>query len=192
MNKGQKALQAVSVLLIILMAAMMTACKTVDITARAENEEKLLKAMTEYPGNSLYDPAENVIGLDAPEPNEEELAESEQKAAEEKESWQKAVGDCFAEGMFDTFYKEWFRTGYLGVAQANGLETVVTSFGIEDDAKQSSDNIEHALITVIATDKDGSTKSFNMDWQIVFDKDDINLIQKVVLFDDGGFWEAYQ
>jgi len=191
-NKGQKALQAVSVLLIILMAAMMTACKTVDITARAENEEKLLKAMTEYPGNSLYDPAENVIGLDAPEPTEEELAESEQKAAEEKESWQKAVGDCFAEGMFDTFYKEWFRTGYLGVAQANGLETVVTSFGIEDDAKQSSDNIEHALITVIATDKDGSTKSFNMDWQIVFDKDDINLIQKVVLFDDGGFWEAYQ
>ena len=74
MNKGQKALQAVSVLLIILMAAMMTACKTVDITARAENEEKLLKAMTEYPGNSLYDPAENVIGLDAPEPTEEELA----------------------------------------------------------------------------------------------------------------------
>ena len=192
MNKGQKALQAVSVLLIILMAAMMTACKTVDITARAENEEKLLKAMTEYPGNGLYDPAENVIGLDAPEPTEEELAESEQKAAEEKKSWQKAVGDCFAEGMFDTFYKEWFRTGYLGVAQANGLETVVTSFGIEDDAKQSSDNIEHALITVIATDKDGSTKSFNMDWQIVFDKDDINLIQKVVLFDDGGFWEAYQ
>ena len=192
MNKGQKALQAVSVLLIILMAAMMTACKTVDITARAENEEKLLKAMTEYPGNGLYDPAETVIGLDAQEPTEEELAESEQKAAEEKESWQKAVGDCFAEGMFDTFYKEWFRTGYLGVAQANGLETVVTSFGIEDDAKQSSDNIEHALITVIATDKDGGTKSFNMDWQIVFDKDDINLIQKVVLFDDGGFWEAYQ
>jgi len=191
-NKGQKALQAVSVLLIILMAAMMTACKTVDITARAENEEKLLKAMTEYPGNGLYDPAETVIGLDAQEPTEEELAESEQKAAEEKESWQKAVGDCFAEGMFDTFYKEWFRTGYLGVAQANGLETVVTSFGIEDDAKQSSDNIEHALITVIATDKDGGTKSFNMDWQIVFDKDDINLIQKVVLFDDGGFWEAYQ
>ena len=57
----------------------MTACKTEDITKRAENEEKLLKAMTEYPGNSLYDPAENVIGLDAPEPTEEELAESEQK-----------------------------------------------------------------------------------------------------------------
>ena len=192
MNNRKRNLYILSVMVIILIAALMTACKTEDITKRAENEEKLLKAMTEYPGNGLYDPAETVIGLDAPEPTEEELAEAEQRAVEEKEAWQKAVGDCFADGMFDTFYKEWFRTGYLGVAQANGLETVVTSFGIEDDAKQSSDNIEHALITVIATDKDGSTKSFNMDWQIVFDKDDINLIQKVELIDDGGFWEAYQ
>jgi hypothetical protein len=191
-NKGQKALQAVLVLLIILMAAMMTACKTVDITARAENEEKLLKAMTEYPGNGLYDPAETVIGLDAPEPTEEELAEAEQRATEEKEAWQKAVGGCFADGMFDTFYKEWFRTEYLGIAQVNGLETAVTSFGIEDDASQDSDNIEHALITVIATDKDGAAKSFDMDWQIIFDKDDKDLIQKVDLTDDGGFFEAYQ
>ena len=97
-----------------------------------------------------------------------------------------------ADGMFDTFYKEWFRTGYLGVAQTNGLETVVISFGIEDDAKQFSDNIEHALITVVATDKDVGTKSFNMDWQIVFDKDDTDLIQKVELTDDGGLFEAYQ
>ena len=127
-----------------------------------------------------------------PKPTEEELAEAEQKAAEEKEAWQKAVGGCFADGMFDTFYKEWFRTGYLGVAQANGLETAVTSFGIEDDASQDSDNIEHALITVLATDKDRKTKSFDMDWQIVFDKDDTDLIQKVELTDDGGFFEAYQ
>jgi hypothetical protein len=179
-------------MVIILITALMTACKTEDITKRAENEEKLLKAMTEYPGNGLYDPAETVIGLDAQEPTEEELAESEQKAAEEKESWQKAVGDCFADGMFDTFYKEWFRTEYLGIAQANGLETAVTSFGIEDDASQDSDNIEHALITVIATDKDGAAKSFDMDWQIIFDKDDKDLIQKVELTDDGGFFEAYQ
>ena len=96
------------------------------------------------------------------------------------------------DGMFDTFYKEWFRTVYLGVAQANGLETAVTSFGIEDDASQDSDNIEHALITVIATDKDGAAKSFDMDWQIIFDKDDTDLIQKVELTDDGGLYEAYQ
>lgn len=192
MNNRKRNLYILSVMVIILIAALMTACKTEDITKRAENEEKLLKAMTEYPGNSLYDPAETVIGLDAPEPTEEELAEAEQRATEEKEAWQKAVGGCFADGMFDTFYKEWFRTGYLGIAQTNGLETVVISFGIEDDAKQFSDNIEHALITVVATDKDGGTKSFNMDWQIVFDKDDIDLIQKVELTDDGGFFEAYQ
>ena len=192
MNNRKRNLYILSVLVIILIAALMTACKTEDITKRAENEENLLRAMTEYPGNSLYDPAETVIGLDAPEPTEEELAEAEQRATEEKEAWQKAVGGCFADGMFDTFYKEWFRTGYLGIAQTNGLETVVISFGIEDDAKQFSDNIEHALITVVATDKDGGTKSFNMDWQIVFDKDDTDLIQKVELTDDGGFFEAYQ
>ena len=193
MNNRKRTTYILSVMVVIIMiVALMTACKTDDITARAENEEKLLKAMTEYPGNGLYDPAENVIGLDAPEPTEEELAESEQKAVEEKKSWQKAVGDCFADGMFDTFYKEWFRTEYLGVAQANGLETVVTSFGIEDDASQDSDNIEHALITVIATDKDGAAKSFDMDWQIIFDKDDTDLIQKVELTDDGGLYEAYQ
>lgn len=192
MNNRKRNLYILSVMVIILIAALMTACKTEDITKRAENEEKLLKAMTEYPGNSLYDPAETVIGLDAPEPTEEELAEAEQRATEEKEAWQKAVGGCFADGMFDTFYKEWFRTGYLGIAQTNGLETVVISFGIEDDASQDSDNIEHALITVIATDKDRETKSFDMDWQIIFDKDDTDLIQKVELTDDGGFFEAYQ
>lgn len=188
----EKAKQAISVILIILMAAMMTACKNEDVTKRAENEEKLLKAMLEYPGNGLYDPEEIVIGLEAPEPTEEEVAESEQKAAEEKEVWQKAVGDCFADGMFDTFYKEWFRTEYLGVAWARELTTTLTSFGIEDDASQDSDNIEHALITVTATDKEGNTQAFDMDWQVIFDKDDTNLIQKVELIDDGGFWEAYQ
>ena len=156
-KRGEKGHSKITFVLMnsaIMLAALMTACKTEDLTKRAENEEKLLKAMPEYPGNGLYDPAETVIGLDAPEPTEEELAEAEQRATEEKEAWQKAVGECFADGMFDTFYKEWFRTVYLGVAQANGLETAVTSFGIEDDASQDSDNIEHALITVIATDKD--------------------------------------
>ena len=192
MNNRKRNLYILSVMVIILIAALMTACKTEDITKRAENEEKLLKAMTEYPGNGLYDPAETVIGLDAPEPTEEELAEAEQKAAEEKEAWQKAVGDCFADGMFDTFYKEWFRTQCLGIAWAAGLETELTSFSVEDDASQDSDNIEHALITVTATDKDGAAKSFDMDWQIIFDKDDTDLIQKVELTDDGGLFEAYQ
>jgi hypothetical protein len=31
-----------------------------------------------------------------------------------------------------------------------------------------------------------------MDWQIIFDKDDTDLIQKIELIDDGGLWEAYR
>ncbi|MBQ3385119.1 MAG: hypothetical protein IJG59_07880 [Erysipelotrichaceae bacterium] len=92
-----------------------------------------------------------------------------------------------------------FSTGLAGVVailagiccgEKNGHD--LEGIGIEDDASQDSDNIEHALITVIATDKDGAAKSFDMDWQIIFDKDDKDLIQKVELTDDGGFFEAYQ
>ena len=61
MNNRKRNLYILSIMVIILIAALMTACKTEDITKRAENEEKLLKAMTEYPGNGLYDPAETVI-----------------------------------------------------------------------------------------------------------------------------------
>ena len=182
----------ISILMVFIMAVLVTGCKTDAVSKRAENEEKLLKAITEYPGDGLYDPEMTVIGLDAPELTEEELAEAEKKAAEEKEKWQKAVGDCFADGMFDTFYKEWFRIDFLGLSQAKGLTTSITKFSIEDDASQDSDNIEHALITVTATDEEGATKSFDMDWQMIFDKDDPGLLQKIELKDDGGFWEAYQ
>ena len=169
----------------------MTSCKTEDISKRMDNEQKVLKAMTEYPGNGLYDPTETVIGLGAPDQTEEELAESEQKAADEKEAWQKAVGDCFADGMFDTFYSEWYRTHVVGTAWAFGLTTTMSDFSIEDELPQDSDNIEHALTKVIATDKEGKTQSFDMDWQVIYDKDDHNLLQKIELIDDGGFYETY-
>lgn len=192
MKTNKTTLHWISILMVFIMALLVTGCKTDAVNKRAENEEKLLKAITEYPGDGLYDPEMTVIGLDAPEPTEEELAEAEKKAAEEKEKWQKAVGDCFADGMFDTFYKEWFRIDFLGLSQAKGLTTTITKFSIEDDAAQDQDNIEHALITFTATDEEGGTKSFDMDWQVIFDKDDPGLLQKIELKDDGGFWEAYQ
>ena len=77
MNNRKFATYIFIMMAIILIAALMTACMIENITKRAENEEKLLKAMTEYPGNGLYDPVETVIGLGAPEPTAEELAESE-------------------------------------------------------------------------------------------------------------------
>lgn len=72
--------------MIMIMATLVTGCKTDDFSKRAGNEEKLLRAMTEYPGDGIYDPVTTVVGLDAPEPTEEEYAKAEEKAAEEKEA----------------------------------------------------------------------------------------------------------
>ena len=177
--------------LVLILAAGMSACSEDSGARRAENEEKLIKAMTEYPGDGLYDPVVTVIGIDAPEPTEEERAEAEQKAAEEKDAWEAAVGDCFAEGMFDTFYGKWYRTEVLGVAMSKELTTTLTSFEVAED-NDKSDNIEHALATVTAADADGEEKTYEMDWMVTFDKDDPALIQRIELTDDGGLWEEYQ
>ena len=191
MNKKSHKFRAVLIFIMFSLAVVFTACKTEDVTKRAENEEKVLKAMIEYPGDGLYDPVVTVIGIGVDEPSEEELAAAEQRAAEEKQLWQDKVGDCFADGMFDTFYGKWYRTEVLGIAMNYGLTTTISQFGIQDDADQSADNIEHALVTVIATDEKGGTKSFDMDWMVIFDKDDPSLIQKIEITDDGGFDEAY-
>ncbi len=77
------------------------------------------------------------------------------------------------------------------IAKSFGLTTTISQFGIRDDADQSADNIEHASVTVQAADEKGDTKSFDMDWMVIFDKDAPDLIQKIELKDDGGFDEAY-
>jgi hypothetical protein len=191
MNKKSHKFRAVLIFIMFSLAVVFTACKTEDVTKRAENEEKVLKAMIEYPGDGLYDPVVTVIGIGVDEPSEEELAAAEQRAAEEKQLWVEKVGNCFADGMFDTFYDKWYRTEVLGTAMSYGLTTSISQFGIQDDANQSADNIEHALVTVIATDEKGDTKSFDMDWMVIFDKDDPGLIQKIELKDDGGLYEAF-
>ena len=178
-------------ILFIIVLSLMTSCKTEDISKRMDNEQKVLKAMTEYPGDGLYDPETTAIGLDVPEPTEEDQAKAEEDAIEEMEAWRNAVGDCFADGMFDTFYSKWYRTHVIGIAWACGLTTTMSDFSLEDELPQDSDNIEHALTKVIATDKEGKTQSFDMDWQVIYDKDDHNLLQKIELIDDGGFYEAY-
>lgn len=191
MNNERYLLRTVLIFIVLSLVLVLTACKTEDVTKRAENEEKVLKAMIEYPGEGLYDPVVTVIGIGVDEPTEEELAVAEQRAAEEKQLWQDKVEDCFADGMFDTFYDKWYRTEVLGIAMNFGLTTSISQFGIQDDADQSADNIEHALVTVTATDEKGDIKSFDMDWMVIFDKDDPDLIQKIELKDDGGFYEAY-
>ena len=191
MNNEKHLLRTVLIFIVLSLAVVLTACKTEDVTKRAENEEKVLKAMIEYPGDGLYDPVITVIGIGVDEPSEEELAAAERRAAEEKQLWKDKVGNCFADGMFDTFYDKWYRTEVLGIAMNFGLTTTISQFGIQDDADQSADNIEHALVTVQSADEKGDIKSFDMDWMVIFDKDDPSLIQKIEITDDGGFDEAY-
>lgn len=183
--------RSILVMVLMIVLVLMTSCKTEDISKRADNEKKVLKALTEYPGNGLYAPEETVIGLGADEPTGEDQGTAEEKAAEEKEAWRNAVGGCFADGMFDTFYSKWYRTHVIGIAWAYGLTTTMLDFGIEDQLPMDSDNIEHALIKVIATDNDGKTQSFDMDWQVIYDEDDHDLLQKIELVDDGGFYDTY-
>ena len=131
MNNERHLLRTVLIFIVFSLVVVFTACKTEDVTKRAENEEKVLKAMIEYPGDGLYDPVVTVIGIGVDEPSEEELAAAEQRAAEEKQLWQDKVGDCFADGMFDTFYGKWYRTEVLGIAMNSGLTTTISQFGIQ-------------------------------------------------------------
>lgn len=155
---------------------------------RAENEERVIRAVSEYPGDGLYDPVVTVLGVDVPAPTEEEKKEAEEQAAAEKSAWEKAVGDCFAEGMFENFYDKWYRIHVVGIAYARNLTTEVTELSTEDD--DASDNIEHVLTKITATDSSGKAQEFDMDWMVVFDKDDKSLIQRIELQDDGGFYES--
>ena len=77
MNKKSHKFRAVLIFIMFSLAVVFTACKTEDVTKRAENEEKVLKAMIEYPGDGLYDPVVTVIGIGVDEPSEEELAAAE-------------------------------------------------------------------------------------------------------------------
>ena len=144
--------------------------------------------MIEYPGERLYDPIETVIGIGTEELTDEDYAAQEQRAAEEKEAWRGAVGDCFADGMFDTFYSKWYRTYVVGIAYSANLTSSMTDFSIEDD--DGTDNLEHAITSILFADEYGNSMSFDMDWRVKIDREDANLIQSVELMDDGGLFRG--
>lgn len=154
--------------------------------ARAVNEEKLLRAMIEYPNEDLYDPVVLTLGLGT-EQSEEEYSAAQKRNTEEKEAWTDAVGDCFAGEMFENFYENWARTHILGLAWSADLTTTMTDFRVEDS--DDSDNLEHLLATVEARKPNGDTQTFEMKWMVWFDRNDKSLLQKIELMDDGGFYD---
>lgn len=184
-------LMMICVVVVFSLAALMTGCRSSgeeDFSERAVNEEKVLRAMIEYPGDGLYQPSVTVIGEGVEDPSEEEIAAAEQKAEEEKQAWRSAVGDCFADGMFDTFYSKWYRTYVIGIAYSADLTTTMTGFSVEDD--DSTDNIEHVITAILFSDEYGNSMSFDMDWRVKADRADGNLLQSIELIDDGGLWDT--
>ena len=134
---------------------------------------KLLYAIVESPNEELYhvQPTEMGIGTDTPDEKEIE-----------------AVGDCFAEGMFDTFWNSQERICFLGTSDVNDCQTSVKEIGLVEE----NDNIQHIKVTVQAETsdyKEAETKDFETEWRVIYDKDDPELIQTIELTDDDGFWE---
>ena len=152
--------------------------------------ERVLRAMIEYPNEELFNPTMTYIGLGVPEMTEEERAEAQAEAEKnrekEKSAWQAAVGDCFANGMFDTFYDNWERTEILGTARILKLTTVVKSVDIID--KEEEDNVKPYQVTIEATDDTGHVDTYDTVWLVTFDSADPQLLQSIELLADGGFF----
>ena len=153
-----------------------------------DSTTKLLHAIVESPNEELYhaQPTEMRIGTDAPD---QEEADTAQKAVEEeKNAWDEAVGECFAEGMFDTFWNSQERIYFLGASDVNDCQTSVK----EIELVETNDNIQHIKVTVQAApsdSKENESTDFETEWRVICDKDNPELIQTIELTDDDRFWE---
>lgn len=149
---------------------------------------KVLHSIIESPNEELYHAQPTEIGIGTDAPDQEETDAAQKAMEEEKTAWDEAVGDCFAKGMFDTFWNSQERIYFLGASDANGFQTSVK----EIELVEASDNIQHIKVTVQAETsdyKEAETKDFETEWRVIYDKDDPELIQTIELTDDDGFWE---
>lgn len=90
--------------------------------------------------------------------------------------------------MFDTFWNSQERICFLGASDVNGCQTSVKKI----ELVEKNDNIQHIKVTVQAEtsdSKEAETKDFETEWRVIYDKDDLELIQTIELTDDDGFWE---
>lgn len=153
-----------------------------------DSTTKLLHAIVESPNEELYHAQPTEIGIGTDVPDEGEIDATQKAVEEEKNAWDKAVGDCFSEGMFDTFWNSQGRIYFLGASAANGFQTGVK----EIELVETNDNIQHIKVTVQAVPsdyKEAETKDFETEWRVIYDKDNPELIQTIELTDDDGFWE---
>lgn len=153
-----------------------------------DSTTKLLHVIVESPNEELYHAQPTEIGIGTDVPDEEEIDATQKVVEEEKNAWDGAVGDCFAKGMFDTFWNSQERICFLGASDVNGCQTSVKKI----ELVEKNDNIQHIKVTVQAEtsdSKEAETKDFETEWRVIYDKDDLELIQTIELTDDDGFWE---
>lgn len=153
-----------------------------------DSTTNLLHAIVESPNEELYHAQPTEIGIGADVPDEEEIDAAQKAVEEEKKVWDETVGDCFAKGMFDTFWNSQERIYFLGASDVNGCQTSVK----EIELVETNDNIQHIKVTVQAESSDSKeteTKDFETTWRIIYDKDNPELIQTIELMDDDEFWE---
>ena len=153
-----------------------------------DSTTKLLHTIIESPNEELYHVQPTEMGIGTDTPDEEEIDAAQKAVEEEKNAWDETVGDCFAEGMFDTFWNSQERIYFLGASDVNDCQTSVK----EIELVETNDNIQHIKVTVQAVSSDSKkdeTKDFETEWKVIYDKDDPELIQTTEMTDDDGFWE---
>lgn len=153
-----------------------------------DSTTKLLHTIIESPNEELYHVQPTEMGIGTDTPDEEEIDAVQKAVEEEKNAWDETVGDCFAEGMFDTFWNSQERIYFLGASDVNDCQTSVK----EIELVETNDNIQHIKVTVQAVSSDSKedeTKDFETEWKVIYDKDDPELIQTTEMTDDDGFWE---
>ena len=104
----------------------------------------------ESPNEELYHAQPTEIGIGTDVPDEEEIDATQKAVEEEKNAWDEAVGECFAEGMFDTFWNSQERIYFLGASDVNDCQTSVK----EIELVETNDNIQHIKVTVQAAPSD--------------------------------------
>lgn len=153
-----------------------------------DSTTKLMHTIIESPNEELYHVQPTEMGIGTDTPDEEEIDAAQKAVEEEKNAWDETVGDCFAEGMFDTFWNSQERIYFLGASDVNDCQTSVK----EIELVETNDNIQHIKVTVQAVSSDSKkdeTKDFETEWKVIYDKDDPELIQTTEMTDDDGFWE---
>lgn len=143
-----------------------------------DSTTKLLHAIVESPNGELYHAQPTEIGIGTDVPDEEEIDATQKAVEEEKNAWDEAVGECFAEGMFDTFWNSQERIYFLGASDVNDCQTSVK----EIELVETNDNIQHIKVTVQAApsdSKENESTDFETEWRVICDKDHRGTVYRI-------------